>query len=392
MKERQVEQKGRIVTFYSYKGGTGRSLLLANAAMVLASNDRRVAVIDWDLEAPGLHRYLKPFIADAELNETTGLIDLFTGYWDRLTELNAAEAEPPIGWERQYLDIYRYGVTLRLPEGSRGGSIFFVPAGRQNAAYASKVANFKWDDFYNDAGGSGFIDALAQRLRDEFDYVLIDSRTGVSDTAGICTVQLPDDLVVCFTYNNQNVLGASAVAATVQKARSGSEAGRRLRIFPVPTRADYFLQTYLGPRRRLVKQKMGWVLPDEEQREPDRYWAEVEQPYLPAHSYFETLACLTDEPDAPPPSLLIATQQVVRRFTGGEVQRWIPMFDDKTRQDILRQMEGPTGDGTAAASVTTAPEPNAWTEADYAMEPAYYPVGSDLSAQVGADDQSTHWR
>jgi len=44
---------GQIITFYSYKGGTGRSMALANIAWILASNGKRVLIIDWDLEAPG---------------------------------------------------------------------------------------------------------------------------------------------------------------------------------------------------------------------------------------------------------------------------------------------------------------------------------------------------
>ena len=362
---------GRIVTFYSYKGGTGRSLLVANAAMVLASNGRRVAVIDWDLEAPGLHRYFRPFISDVELTETTGLIDLFTGYWDKLIELESDGADPAPGWEQPYLDIYRYAVTLRLPAQATSGSIVFVPAGRQNAAYASKVANFDWDTFYANAGGRGFIDALAKRLRAEFDIVLIDSRTGVSDTSGICTIQLPDDLVICFTYNNQNLLGASGVAANAHCARAQGRDPRRLRIFPVPTRADYFLQTYLEPRRQLAKALMGWALPDEEKREPDRYWAEMEQPYLPLHSYFETLACLTDEPSGPPPSLLLSTQHVVRRFTGGEVQRWIPLFDDATRLALRGLMEGAAQPEAAPAArpspASAVVSRAAWSDEEFAQ-------------------------
>src|ERR1700730_15525670 len=68
---------GKIITFYSYKGGTGRSMTLANVAWLLAANALRVLVIDWDLEAPGLHRYFKPFLIDPELYETDGLIDAF---------------------------------------------------------------------------------------------------------------------------------------------------------------------------------------------------------------------------------------------------------------------------------------------------------------------------
>jgi hypothetical protein len=67
---------GRVLTFYSYKGGTGRTMLLANVAWILASAGRRVLAIDWDLEAPGLHQYFHPFLIDPRLQDTDGLIDI----------------------------------------------------------------------------------------------------------------------------------------------------------------------------------------------------------------------------------------------------------------------------------------------------------------------------
>ena len=45
-----------IVTFYSYKGGVGRSMALANIAVLLAQRGMKVLMVDWDLEAPGLGR------------------------------------------------------------------------------------------------------------------------------------------------------------------------------------------------------------------------------------------------------------------------------------------------------------------------------------------------
>src|SRR5262249_22921003 len=70
---------GKIITFYSYKGGTGRSMALANVAFILASHEKKVLMIDWDLEAPGLHRYFQPLLIDPELTSTEGLIDFV---WD----------------------------------------------------------------------------------------------------------------------------------------------------------------------------------------------------------------------------------------------------------------------------------------------------------------------
>ncbi|MDX1997305.1 MAG: hypothetical protein SF066_06265, partial [Thermoanaerobaculia bacterium] len=50
-----------VTTFYSFKGGVGRSLLLANVGWRLAET-HKVLLWDLDIEAPGLHRIpaLKP--------------------------------------------------------------------------------------------------------------------------------------------------------------------------------------------------------------------------------------------------------------------------------------------------------------------------------------------
>ncbi len=49
----------KTITFYSYKGGVGRTLALANVAMRLSEFKKKVCMIDFDLEAPGLHHKFK---------------------------------------------------------------------------------------------------------------------------------------------------------------------------------------------------------------------------------------------------------------------------------------------------------------------------------------------
>ena len=71
---------GKIVTFYSYKGGTGRTMALANVGWILAASGHRVLLVDWDLEAPGLHRYLHPLLIDPELRASNGLINMMQAY------------------------------------------------------------------------------------------------------------------------------------------------------------------------------------------------------------------------------------------------------------------------------------------------------------------------
>src|SRR5258707_1146755 len=137
---------GRIVTFYSYKGGTGRSLALANVAWILANNGLRVLVIDWDLEAPGLHRYFAPFLIDKELRDTRGVTDFV---WDFATEAMtpAPESEDDPRWFEPLADFRRYAVALRY-EFPKSGVLDFVPAGRQDSTYSQRVSTFDWKRFY----------------------------------------------------------------------------------------------------------------------------------------------------------------------------------------------------------------------------------------------------
>ena len=69
---------GKVVTFYSYKGGVGRTLALANVAVCLVRWGYRVLCIDWDLEAPGLHLYFKSTVQpDSTPSGLVDLVDIF---------------------------------------------------------------------------------------------------------------------------------------------------------------------------------------------------------------------------------------------------------------------------------------------------------------------------
>ncbi|HEX2224177.1 MAG TPA: AAA family ATPase, partial [Thermoanaerobaculia bacterium] len=216
-----AKKPGRIITFYSYKGGTGRSLALANVAWVLASNGKRVLVVDWDLEAPGLHRYFHPFLVDRDLSSSDGVVDFVIDYaTEAMTPPRPGETVPP-DWYRRHADITRYAASLEWEgwELPRGGTLDFVGAGRQGLSYSTRVNTFDWRGFYDRHGGGVFLEAVRDRMREEYDYILLDSRPGVSDTAGICTVQMPDDLVVCFTLNNQSIEGAATAPTPPRSPR-----------------------------------------------------------------------------------------------------------------------------------------------------------------------------
>lgn len=92
---------GEVITFYSYKGGTGRTMALANIACLLAQRQgQRVLMIDWDLEAPGLYRYFQDKFTRRFGNEGAlstqfavhpGLIELFSALNDAVQSAVSAE-------------------------------------------------------------------------------------------------------------------------------------------------------------------------------------------------------------------------------------------------------------------------------------------------------------
>src|SRR5882724_2390406 len=101
---------GKIITFYSYKGGTGRSMALANAAWLLAMNGKRVLTIDWDLEAPGLYRYFEPFLADKSLSDSNGIIDFVLEF--ATAAIARAPSEDSSAWYLSYANLLSCAISL----------------------------------------------------------------------------------------------------------------------------------------------------------------------------------------------------------------------------------------------------------------------------------------
>lgn len=325
---------GRIITFYSYKGGTGRSMALANVAWILASAGKRVLTVDWDLEAPGLHRYFAPFLNDREMTSTDGLIDFIVEYSIKASGMAQNREQAPEGWFTPYTNILRYATSLKW-DFPGGGSLDIVSAGRQGSSYSTRVNSFSWQNFYDVLGGGSFLEAVKERVRAEYDYALIDSRTGLSDTSGICTVQMPDTLVVCFTLNNQSIDGTAAVAASAYEQRK--EIG--LRIFPVPTRTDAGEKERLEVRREYARDKFDSLLGHLPEEARDAYWGEVEVPYVAFYAYEETIAAFVDKPEQHVGSILAPSKRLAAHLSGGESEKFVAPTEAQ-RSKVQAQFAG----------------------------------------------------
>ncbi|NUT18439.1 MAG: hypothetical protein HOV77_04590, partial [Hamadaea sp.] len=313
-------RRGEIVTFYSFKGGTGRTMAVANVAWILASAGKRVLAADWDLESPGLHRFLHPFLDAARLSTAGGVIDLIREF-EHAT--GAGEPQDP-AWYAHYAEVDRYALPLTWSFGR--GRLDVLTAGRQNRDYATHLSDLDWDDFYERRHGGRFFDALREDLRRRYDYVLIDSRTGLSELADICTAHLPDTLVTCFTFAEQAISGAATLAREI----ASRHRNRAIRVLPAPMHIDRSQAAQAQAGRTVAMRRLAGLpagLTDAQRR---RYWAAVEVPYQPAYAFEEILAAVADPPGVPG-TMLSAYLELVRHITNGEVTG-PPILDEGVRR------------------------------------------------------------
>jgi MinD-like ATPase involved in chromosome partitioning or flagellar assembly len=185
------------ITFYSFKGGVGRTMALVNVAAQLANMGRKVLLVDFDLEAPGLETFdhLRPK-------------EPHPGMVEYVTEYMRTKCAPDV---RDY--IYSAGSV-----GKKSGQLWVMPAGRRDAKYHPALSKIDWLSLYRDHDGFLLFEDTKAQWEQEFkpDYVLIDSRTGHTDVEGICTRQLPDAVVVLFFPNEQNRVGLRDVCRRIR--------------------------------------------------------------------------------------------------------------------------------------------------------------------------------
>jgi cellulose biosynthesis protein BcsQ len=239
--------RGEIITFYSYKGGTGRTMALANVACLLADRidpQEKVLVVDWDLEAPGLHRFFpgrlgqQASTTDLGLDTTAGLIDLFIALDEALPAEPATSeesADAAVAAAFSSIPFERFIADTGIPR------LNIVRAGRNDdGQYSRRVNTFNWEALFRRA--PTVYRRFAERLAQTFRYVLIDSRTGVSDISGICTSLLPEKLVVVFTPNRQSLTGVRELVERATTYRKGSDDLRPLLVYPLPSRIEASLE------------------------------------------------------------------------------------------------------------------------------------------------------
>jgi TIR domain/CobQ/CobB/MinD/ParA nucleotide binding domain len=296
-----LSQAGSVVTFYSWKGGVGRTMVLANVAVQLARMGSTVLAVDWDLEAPGLDRFFMMLnqtdVANPEApsaTDPTGLMGLLfeasehgdaksdkQDWQDRLVHIQVPPAQP----------------TPSIQTPLTPSPIHLLPSGYGVEGYAKRLSEFSWSGFFADSRGGEWLEALRDQWSASYDFVLIDSRTGLTDSGGVCTIQMPHMLVLVFTANDQSVEGGLRVVAAAQQARRdfGYDRGP-LVVIPVLTRWEGEKEVDIGDQwmkrldRDLVPITALWLPKD---FSPRQFLEKTRVPHVPRFTFGEPLPVVT---------------------------------------------------------------------------------------------------
>ncbi len=195
--EALAEEKPKVITFYSFKGGMGRTTTLAAVALTLASMGKSVMMIDTDIEAPGL--------ASLFLDEDS----VQRGVLDYLLDL-------PIH-KRDMCDYVR-DITDPVLLEENDGNLYLLPAGKVDKNYLQKLARIDYQDNRENYLRSS-LENMLQDVEKAYDveYILIDARAGFHDMGGIAVSQIPHGSVLIGNNTRQSWEGMEQVLKVISE-------------------------------------------------------------------------------------------------------------------------------------------------------------------------------
>lgn len=319
----------RVITFYSYKGGVGRSMALANIGIQLAKWNYKVLLIDWDLEAPGLENYFKSFIDLTEIKTKPGLVDLLKLKID--TSIQRIEEIP---W-KEY---------VTLIEVNNVSNLHLITAGKRDENYVENVREFDYINFYKKFDGGEYLEHLREFWLDNYDFILIDSRTGLTDSSGICSIHMPDILILLFTPNEQSFYGTKDVSKKAIEGQKEIIYDRfQLRTLPIPCRIEnaetILLEEWMNKISNESEEMFQW-LPKTDVNEyiisPAQIINQLKVPYKTIYSFGENLAI--DDAKANDPSELAYIYQTISALIANDLQDAHLLID--SRDSLIKKVKG----------------------------------------------------
>jgi len=189
-----------VITFYSYKGGMGRSTSIATCASYLAMHHKKkIVIIDCDFEAPGFSNFFLETPANPKYSQ--GLVEYI------FNKENAGETN---------INQYIWQVSGKFTD---EGAIYIMPAGNLNDDDTLDDIIGTHKDHYLEglarldfASTENIVKQFRDLIKDIYseinpDYIFIDSRTGFTDIFGLSSIKLSSFIIGFFGNSVQNLPG-----------------------------------------------------------------------------------------------------------------------------------------------------------------------------------------
>jgi MinD-like ATPase involved in chromosome partitioning or flagellar assembly len=170
----------KIIAFNSFRGGTGKSNIVSNTALTLATMGQRVGIMDVDLPSPGIHI---------------------------LFGLNQSQIEYTLNdflWGECDIRSASYNITPEPLQKLEKGEIFLSPA-----SLNMEDINRILQQGYSIDRLSGGINEMAEIL--DLDFLLIDTHPGLNQET-LLAMALVDRLVLVLRPDSQDFQGTAVTA------------------------------------------------------------------------------------------------------------------------------------------------------------------------------------
>ncbi|MEC0207763.1 AAA family ATPase [Paenibacillus ehimensis] len=208
--EDDIPEAPVIITFYSIKGGVGRTTALAYTTSLLEKRGYRVVTIDMDLEAPGLPEVIG--INNTNLKKN-GLVELLH---DLSNDVD--------------VDIRDYMLRTEDKE------IYCLPAGIVGKEYIHQLSELNFQQYYRLENNP--LHKVFALIKDTLnpDVILVDSRTGFSEISGPLLFNLSDMAIITFFPHPQSKAAFQLLTEGIiaSKNNRGYTPEMRFLISPVP--------------------------------------------------------------------------------------------------------------------------------------------------------------
>ncbi len=201
--QQKKDKPYQVISFYSYKGGVGRTTSMIQVAYILAREGKRVLLLDMDIEAPSLHKLFKKQMDDPLYGVKHGLVDYFH---ERFNNSNGNTSN--IKTTELFTEI-EFNESMK-------GKLFAIPAMKElNNQYIFKLTQLQANIIYENQYLEDLLDELEMELK--FDTVLIDCRTGVNQWGAFSLFGFSDQMVFIAYPNEENMEGLRVITSLMEE-------------------------------------------------------------------------------------------------------------------------------------------------------------------------------